>query len=692
MAIHSSLWSDKAVSRLSKAWPFVIALVACIQTVVCGEAESTHDSVTGESELDTYSQQVTIVFANETAAERARVTVESLYDGHHRAVSCRWDDNWTSDNRRTRDVMEELGIRGTWYLNGRHFYPGGQPADYLPVAKELLKGGNSIGGHSLTHPYLTYFHSNRMFAETSGVRIDWEAALDRPVTSYAYSFVDLRPEPEGKQVLERSLKTLKRAGFYHVAEYLNFFDDVALELELSPIMPPENNPLDEFRKSVNWAYADEGRMEDWPMISNSMHAWYATERLQYGYYELRARLDLLAKLEDVWHCNQNEYAAYRRREGFRSVQLSPPVRDRREVAIDIRNRPELLALDDTTPLTIAVSGVRPEDIVDAYCQTAPIVSSDRNLSDRRLFHVSHDRDRSLPKKIGHVANVDNSAEIEDQAFDPDFPKIRGILSAKNDELLLQVENRSEHPLKSLRVDWRSPIGWQIASTKIDQSSIAKGQSIQVAAALLPSDEAQRRLGRAHFAAQLDFVWNGEPGRLHFTCQRPGDSPNDAWPLNGFALLGPIANAQFESARFVQQVEQDGCPDAWQLSDGSVINWRTDARDGYLNHDWLNPEYVRTMGTWDAVSPTYVLRSKIVSPTARTAQIVVSHEECSVVLLNGAKVEPARRCELLSGDNELVIVYPGVSMSYETPRLAACFVRIADPVTNRRLQDIRYRAY
>ncbi len=678
------------MNRLPRIWLLVITIVCCAQTVLWGENDSTYETATAKAESDTYTQQVTIVFANKTAAARARISVEPLYDGHHRAVSCRWDDNWTSDNPRTREVMEEYGIRGTWYLNGRDFYPGGQPADYLPVARELLQGGNSIGGHSLTHPYLTYFHSNRMFAETSGVRIDWESALDRPVTSYAYSFVDLRPEPEGRRVLERSLKTLRRAGFYHVAEYLNFFEDVEHDLELSPIMPPENNSLDEFRKSVNWAYADDGLIEDWPMISNSMHAWYGTQRLQYGYDELRARLEFLANLKDIWHCNQNEYAAYRRQ--FRSVQIKPISREGREITIELRNRPELLSLDDSTPLTIAVSDIDASDISNILCQTASIVSSNRNLTNRSMFHVAHDRDQALPEKIGHIANADNAIQIGNQHDDPDFPQVRGILSSADDQLLLQVANDSEHPFENIRLRWRTPIGWQVAKPEVDRTTIAAHETMRVAAGLLTRDGAQQRLGRAHFAAQLDFVQNGEPGRLHFTCQRPGERPNDAWPINGFSLLGPITNEQFESTSFIEQVQQGECPEEWRLLDGTVVKWRSNARDGYINHEWLNPEYVRTMGTWDAVSPTYVLRSNIYSPIARSAKIVVSHSDRCDVLLNGASIEDGEPINLMAGDNELVIVYPGLAMSYETPRLAACFVRITDPATNQRLQDIRYRAY
>lgn len=636
---------------------------------------------------ESYSQTVTIVFADESAAKQARIRIEPLFDGFHRAVSCRWDDNWTSDNEKTREVMERFGIKGTWYLNGRYFYPGGEPADYLPTARNLLKGGNSIGGHSLTHPYLTYFHSNRMFAETSGVRIDWEAELEQPVVSYAYSFVDLRPLPEGVEVLNRSLQSLQRAGFYHVAEFLNFFDDVELQLELSPIMPPENSPFDAFEQAVDWAYQDKELAENCPMISNSMHAWYDTERLDYGYDELEKRLRLLAELENVWHCNQNEYAAYRRQ--FRNATLSSPVVRKNEVEVSVNQRPLLLDLNNGTPLTVSVAGIDAEKVVDVRCPKALVKSSDRGSDETFMFHLWHDRTQRLPVKIGRIANPANTSHAVELEADPDFPTVRGVLWATEEQLRLRVACGKDEVLENLRVAWRLPIGWEGDSSS---SQLPKQQrSYEFTQPLVPTGDPQDRIGRAHFAAQVDFTLNGEPGRIHFTCQQEGESPDDRWPIDGFAVLGPIPNEQFDAVQVAERVESEGCPEIWPLTDGTQLTWRNDARDGYVTQEWLNPEYVRTQGTWDHFSPSYLLRSKVQSPTDRDVQIIVSHGSLSQVVVDGKRVS-GKLARLTAGENEVVVVYPGTSMSPENRRMAACFLRIADPTTGRPLDDITYTAF
>ncbi len=663
--------------------------IAIFSTVVLlGSAcvSSRANAVEAEA-VDDYTQQITIKFRDPESAQKAAVTIVPLFDDHKRAVSCRWDDNWTSDNETTRNLMEEYGIRGTWYLNDRNFSPENKPADYLPVAKNLLAGGNSVGGHSLTHPFLTYFHNNRMFAEMSGVRIVWEAALDRPVVSYAYSFIDLRPEPEGRDVLNRSIKTLERAGYHHVAEYINFFDDIDMRLELSPIMPPENNSFDVFKQAIDWAYHDERLTHSSPMITNSMHAWYGTSRLQYGYDELRKRFELLSTLDDVWHCNQNQYAAYRRQ--FRLAKLTLVERSESTLRLHL-TRPSVLALNDETPLTLAISGVSSDAIESVACSDASVHMSNRQLQERILFHLGHNQHQKLPSKIAHLANPSNHSSWDGLPTDPDFPGLSGAIFVNDGKVHLKLHCDDEQSVDHIRVAWCIPIGWRV-DTMIQKPDTLDGKSLTLSQPLTPVGEEDARWGQAHFAAQVDFQLSGQPGRVHFTCQTPGEEPDDSLPLEGFAILGPIPSDQWDTSRFIKKMQEDGDCESWTLADGSGLYWRIDAQDGYINHQWLNPEYVRTMGTWDHYSPTYVMRSEVHSPIARKARILTSHSTLTTVLVNGQLVD-SEIVDLKEGKNQLVIVYPGCTLGIETQRLAGCFVRLADPATGRRIDDVRYQAF
>ncbi|WP_436714502.1 hypothetical protein U8335_15630 [Roseiconus lacunae] len=661
----------------------VLCLGLLVGPIACGESPQPF--------ADSYVQQIKIRFVDTESAKQANVKPLPLFDGHHRAVSCRWDDNWTSDNLGARTEMEAFGIRGTWYLNGRTFSPENKPADYLPVAQKLLSGGNSIGGHSETHPFITYFHSNRTFAEMSNVRIAWEAALDRPVISYAYSFVDLAPPPEGNVVLDRTLRTLSRAGYYHIAEFVGFFDKVDLPHELSPIMPPENQPFEQFEQAVQWAYDDPEVGDHSPMISNSMHAWYGTQRLHYDYSELRKRLKFLADLKDVWHCNQNQYAAYRRQ--YRKTSIEQVSRNKKQIVVQIR-RPRLLDLNDTTPLTFEVIGVDASDIESIDVSDATVTRSSNDDRTRVMFHLGHPNDETLPEKIAHIANPSNQRDRQGSSEDNDFPSLRGRLAIDGNTLKIRMSWDEDEPVRINRIRWRVPIAYRVV-TETQRADQTVPQSLIAQVQLRPTDASDLSWGNEHFAAEIDFESEGQCGRVHLTCQRSGESPDESLPQNGFAILGPVPAQANSEEELIRLAQQNFAAERWEIPDSQSLSWRTNARDGYINQEWMNPEYVRTTGTWDAESPTYALRTVVTSPDDRQADLVVSHPSITTVVINGEVIEPSHnhsaRVTLKSGENTIAIVYPGCRLNVGTQRLSACFFRLADPATGERFRDIKYAA-
>ncbi len=121
--------------------------------------------------MEDYGQRVTVTFATDEAARRARVRVAPLLGDRAWAVTCRWDDKNEADLQ-MRDVMAAHGYRGDFYLNAPN---RGLGAD---VARRLLEGGNRIGGHSMTHPYLPYVSRNRLFwDEADAMFFDRSAAV-----------------------------------------------------------------------------------------------------------------------------------------------------------------------------------------------------------------------------------------------------------------------------------------------------------------------------------------------------------------------------------------------------------------------------------------------------------------------------------------------------------------------------------
>lgn len=637
-----------------------------------------------EYPFETYVQEVVLEFHDEASAKEATVSLSPLFDGAHRAVSCRWDDNVTSANEETRSLMEKYGIRGTFYLNSRYFSPMNTEVDYLETAKKLIPGGNSIGGHSMTHPFITYFHPNRMFEEMAAVRVEWEANLDAPLTSYAYSFIDFLPGPRGKEAQAETIRTLERAGYYHTAENIGLMADLEPGIEISPIMPPENQSDDEFKRGVEWAYSDKQVIPDYPMISNSMHAWYGTPLLDKGFDALEWRFKLLAGLENVWHCNQNEYGAYRRQ--IRSSTLSKPVREGRIVKVRVE-RPHLIELGNTTPMTLEIGGVDSRSITGVTCQGARVQPSRKTLENRSLFHLHHSRGQSLPVKIGRIDNLKNRREVRESDVDADFPGVLGLLSGTMEQLELSVSSKTG--LHDIQITWRMPMGWSQGVVREQLGDLAAVAEQTWKLPITLDKSGRPYAGQPYFIAQMDFLRAGKPGRIHFTCHLPEAGVDEYWPRDGFSLLGPFGEGEFDEKAFEAAVVSEGTPSSWRTRSGETVKWRANARDGYIHQDWLDPEYVRTMGTWDPKSPAYVLRSRVMSPDEREFELFAQEDQIAAVYINGTKAERFRS-KLKRGTNELVIVYRPQTLNQSYRRLAACFVRLCKSGTKERMSDLIFK--
>ena len=88
-------------------------------------------------------------------------------------------------------VAGQLGGRSTWDRNPNH---PDDPLLSLDEIRTLLAAGWEPGAHSLTHARLTSLSAEAAQAEIAGSKRALEAALARPVASFAYPYGSYAPE------------------------------------------------------------------------------------------------------------------------------------------------------------------------------------------------------------------------------------------------------------------------------------------------------------------------------------------------------------------------------------------------------------------------------------------------------------------------------------------------------------------
>ncbi len=617
-----------------------------------------------------YRQQLICRFDSPESAKRASFRMAPLPDGRQVAITCRWDDA-NMGNVTAHRLMADRGIRGTYYLNSNWECDLHYRDDYRPTARGLLADGHTIGGHSMTHPYITYCHRNRMFQEMLNVRIEWEAELDAPVSSYTFSYIDIRNEMEGDAVHADALECLRRAGYQGIAEFAGHADRVPSDLAFSRILPPENAPYDEWSRALNWALNDPQRIARGDAISNSMHAWYGTDWLPFGWDVLEARLDALRAVPNAWHCNQNEYAAYWQQARLSRVQCR---RDGATVHITL-TRPIMAWLNDSIPLSLQLDGVPPERLT--------AVEGPGVTREGACIHVPHALDQRMPQRIGVVHNSANDSDIRYRTEDPDFPGLRANLHYEYGALCLQIDNHSDRPLRGVSAQYRLPLMHTPGVIRRLYHPIPVGarRQYRLRVPLDPARDVAFQYGSAYYAVQLDFQWGDMPARLYVTCQTP-PQPVPSLPAGRCRVLGPVD----PDSLMWEQLDQ-GPVTAESIASQLKRTWADDASVGITPPGWGHPEVICTTGDWrQLVSPVYFIHARVLSPHNQPVRVDGDRAHMRRIWLNGAPLTDGVGA-LRSGPNDLLVAYHAGERA-GMPAHWGCFLRLSDPQTGRRL-DVTY---
>lgn len=658
---------------------------------------------TDPGNLDHYPQTLELSFVDPAQAAGISVTVAPLWHDYKWAFTQRWDDNLV-DSLRIRDLLERRHMHATfylnasdaWYTNATHYPLAGNPS--WALGKALLKGGNSVGGHTLTHNFVPDLNRQEIFWETLAVRIDREVNTQSPIDSFVFPFLEFRNPFEKEKVHDDIAAILLRDGYIHVADqYFNQAPSKATGLLDSWLLPCDGvGDVDAEAKRL--LMLAKQRHRD-PSLCLCMHAWPAA----WGGPDFKNLDKIYRSWQDRdrwWYPNANELAAYRYQTIYGRLQART---QGASVAVGLE-RFEPWDLGASVPLTLKIKGAGPKP--------------PRVLLEGRPLPVWHSVDRSfwlvdLPQSAGHGMpdfydwhrNHSNRTAGLDEKGEGRIQGLASRLWLKNGKLHLRLLNRGSD-LSDLRLRWRLPLGYAKGPTQRER--LDKGRSLELSLPLIEQGGPELRQGKFYAAVQIDALRRGVRLRLYSDVRAQIARRDDSFPREGFLMLGPLPGDRpdFDLKAFARRVMERPTPVPCESAFADQAPcWQ--ASPDFITGP-LNPEIIpaggvmapRTFYTWDkrlfysqGHKLHYLLLGDIVSPSTRSVRAVYPKKDVERMLLNGQAIQ-GNTLKLKAGENRLELLYgahtsDGPGEGSFSARNYGPYFRLVDG-EGRRLTDIEYR--
>jgi len=660
--------------------------------------------------LDRYVQAVVLDFGDPAVAADVSVTVAPLYRDAKWAMSQRWDDNLV-DSLRVRDLMNRHYMRGSFYLNASDAwysnesrYPfTGDPRKELATA--LMKGGHSIGGHTMTHSFVPDLNRPEMYWETFGIRIDREVNSQSPINSFVFPFNAFHNSLEGDVARHDIAEVVARGGYLHVADQY-FTQELGWKSPLldSWLLPGDGAPIDPAVKAL---LASEKQREREPVMCLCMHAWPA----KWGGPAFPKLDKVMRKWKGRsiwWYPNANELAAYRYQAKYGElVQQSEG--GRLKLAVD---RFEPWDLGDSVSLTLKVEGSGKVSPTARLGPSAGSGQGDQPLKVWRgrdnkswLVELPQSPGHGLPQAYDWHRNHTNKSEGLDEKGKGVIPNLGSRLWMDGDTLHLRLVNHGE-PLEAMRVTWRLPLGW--AKLPVARRAALKHDGVlDLDQPLTREGSSLLREGRFFGAVQIDARRGNERLRLFSDVRVPAPPRDASFPKGAFLVLGPLPGDRpdFDVQDFASRVMVRAKVRPCETLFADVTQcWEPTRPD---REEPLHPELIpagglmapRTFYTWDPSTfypyghkLHYLLMADIESPVSRTAKAYYPRSGMKRLVLNGHRLR-GRTFKLKAGKNRLMLFYAAGTADAEgqgtfSEKNYGPFFRLVDS-NNERLTDIRY---
>ena len=237
------------------------------------------------------------------------------WNGKDAAISFTFDDGDISQATDVLNLLNERGIKGTFFLIGNQI-------QYLDEWKEALRKGHEIGNHSLSHLTPDKWIDASEISEICGAQVKLSEAFNTDVLSFAYPYTFVTDDMV--EILEKTHLSA-RAGISETT-YMKVTDD-PMWYKLPSQIAFSYLRFQDYKKWMDETFKNEA----WTILQ-----FHALEGTDNGYQPIRkdlfARILDYANQENVWVAPFGKISAYWRAQ--KEIEKANVKESENEIIID----------------------------------------------------------------------------------------------------------------------------------------------------------------------------------------------------------------------------------------------------------------------------------------------------------------------------------------------------------------------
>ena len=603
--------------------------------------------------LPEYTRNIRITFSTPEAAQKAKLSIAPLYENKKLAFSSRWDDT-VPQHLKMSNILKKHGYKGTFYIVGAK-------ENYCrKILDGVLKNGSSVGAHTMTHAGMPNLNPNAAFQQCLENRILLEARTDSPVITFVLPGCadNLYIGPE-KRTPHTIGKILQRCGFIgspefpvNLAKRYNLPKDTYFGSYL--FAPGDRNPLPEkFDKALahRLQVMKKNKDHDQPHVTLGLHTWHTEE----GFANLEKSLKKYGNNPDWWYCEENEYCVYRYQ--YLHTKIKKTDINGNTVNYKITSiKPRSFGVH--VPLTLLLS--EPAEKIEFEGKTI--------AANTEKFNLPASQDQHVSTKTAVVENSKNQALKDAVKESAKFPGIKSALEIdlSPNRLLFIIKNESSSKLQNVTTTFRLPMKWKNGVVRKTLPDLPSGKEQIIKFDMGPMNkDLESNEGTLFFAAETDFDYGNQSGRLYSVCKIEQSRKITDAPRDNTRIIGPLAY----TSELKDYFKRTSCIDTplKPFADSVHAKWLktkvapcTSPLRIKMSADDKNWKYIKPEG--DNFVLALLLQFK--SSQKDNSLLYIRHDLFKTVFINGTELSKndlikkrKRNIPVNQGLNRLIIVFP-----------------------------------